>query len=146
MQEEKNYILHNIRLLLSLDEIPYDLSDNSSIDKFLSTPDQDSLIISCLPTKEFKVLHQKSTFPDEGQIIHISKIRSDSALGSFFNISIKPAQQFKYLSSYLQNVYEPILARKNDPSLFEIKELKAVLAHSLKRKLINEADLNFTTL
>ena len=63
MQEGKNYILHNIRLLLSLDEIPYELSTSPSLDKFLSAHDQDSLIISCLPTKEFKVLQAKSSFP-----------------------------------------------------------------------------------
>lgn len=76
----------------------------------------------------------------------ISKIRNESSLANFYNISVKPASQYKYLASYLTNVYEPIVTRVKDPSLFAIKELKAVLANSIKNKLINETDTNFNTL
>lgn len=51
----------------------------------------------------------------------ISKLRSGSALNAFFNISVKPASQYKYLSNYLTHVYEPVVARVKDPSLFAIK-------------------------
>lgn len=76
----------------------------------------------------------------------ISKLRSGSSLGNYFNISVKPASQNKYLANYLANVYEPVVTRMKDPSLFAIKELKAVLANSIKTKLINETDTNFNTL
>ena len=119
MQEAKSYILRNIKVLLNLDEVPYDLSDSSYLDKFLQS-DQDTLLISCLPTKEFRVLTSSSKFPSEGHIIQISKIARDGALASFFNISVKPASQYSYLSSYIKNVYEHVLTRKKDPSLFKI--------------------------
>lgn len=145
MQEGKNYILKNIKTLLNLDEAPYELSDGTILDKFLNS-DQETLLLSCLPTKEFRVLQPSSKFPLEGHIVVISKLRSGSSLGSFFNISVKPASQYRYLASYLNNVYEPIITRTKDPSLFAIKELKAVLANSIKTKLANETDINFSTL
>ena len=62
MQEAKNYILRNIKVLLNLDEVPYDLSENSSLDKFIQS-NQETLLISCPPTKEFRVLTSTSKFP-----------------------------------------------------------------------------------
>ena len=144
MQEAKNYILRNVKVLLNLDEVPYDLSESSALDKFLQA-DQDTLLISCLPTKEFRVLAGTSKLPTEGHIIQISKIRSDGALAPFYNISVKPASQYSYLSAYIKNVYEHVLTRNKDPSLFKVRELKAVLANTLKTKLLNEADINFNS-
>lgn len=37
MQESKAYILKNIKTLLNLDEAPYELSDGTILDKFLSS-------------------------------------------------------------------------------------------------------------
>ena len=51
----------------------------------------------------------------------ISKLRTGSSLSNFYNIGVKPAAQYKYLSSYLNNVYEPVITRTKDPSLFAIK-------------------------
>lgn len=50
MQEGKSYILKNIKTLLNLEEAPYELSDGNILDKFLSS-DQETLLLSCLPTK-----------------------------------------------------------------------------------------------
>ena len=55
MQEQKNYILQSIRVLLNLDEQPYELTSSPALDKFLAS-DQDSLLINALPTKEFKII------------------------------------------------------------------------------------------
>ena len=93
MQEAKNYILRNVKVLLNLDEIPFDLSDSSYLDKYLQS-DQETILISCLPTKEFRVLTSSSKFPAEGHIIQITKLRSDGPLASFFNISAKPVPQY----------------------------------------------------
>lgn len=144
MQEAKNYIIRNIKVLLDLEEAPYELTDGTSLDKFLQS-DQDTLLLSCLPTKEFRTLTPTSAFPTEGHIVQVTKLRSDGPLAAFFSISVKPASQFGYLSAYIKNVYEHILVRTKDPSLFKIKELKAVLANTLKTKLINETDINFNS-
>ena len=146
MNQAKEYILHNVKTLLNLDEPPYELASGSILDKFISASDSDVLVLAYPPTKEIKQIKKGMPFPEQGHIINIAKIRSGSSLAKFYSISVKPASQFKYLSMYLKNVHEHVVARTNDPSLFAIKELKAVLTNNLKRKLLNETDMNFKTL
>jgi len=49
-EQQKTYILNNIKTLLNLDEAPYELESSSALDKFTST-NQSSLFIVGLPTK-----------------------------------------------------------------------------------------------
>lgn len=61
--EQKNYLLHSLKTLLNLDEPPYELVNSTAIDKFVAAPDQDTLVISALPTKEYKVLAPAASPP-----------------------------------------------------------------------------------
>jgi hypothetical protein len=122
MQEGKNYIIKNIQLLLNLSEEPYELVNGSLLDKFLTHPDHDTIILSCLPTKEFRVVQSADNLPKQGHIIIVSKLKNKpSAIEHFYNIAVRPAEQYRYLAAYLGSVYEPILTRVKDPSLFAIK-------------------------
>lgn len=51
MQEQKSYILHSLKTVLNLEEAPYELSNSTALDKFVSSTDSDTLIISALPSK-----------------------------------------------------------------------------------------------
>jgi hypothetical protein len=51
MQEQKNYILHSLKTVLNLEEAPYELVSSAALDKFITNSDQDTLVISALPTK-----------------------------------------------------------------------------------------------
>jgi len=100
-----------------------------------------------LPTKEFKVVTNLAKLPEEGQLISISKIRvGDSVIQQFYKFSSKPIKGFKHLENTIKNVYEPIIKRKNESALIQVKELSAVLQNMNKVKLHGEDDLGFNSL
>ena len=99
-----------------------------------------------LPTKEFKVITNLSKLPDDGSLVSISKIRAgDAVIQQFYKISTKPLKGFKHLENTIKNVYEPIVKRKNQSALIQVKELSAVLQNLNKVKLNGEDDLNFSS-
>lgn len=93
----------------------------------MAAADQDTLVISALPTKEYKVLAPATSPPTEGTLITVTKFKADSALRSFYNISSRPAQGYQQLARNITHIYEPIATRTKNPALMQIKELKAVL-------------------
>jgi hypothetical protein len=143
--EQKNYLLHSLKTILNLEEPPYELANSAAIDKFVNGTDQDTLTISALPTKEYRVLAPAASLPNEGTIITVTKFKPDSALSSFYSFSSRPAQGYQQLAKNITHLYEPIAARTKNPALMQIKELKAVLENQFKRKFTGETDLSFTS-
>jgi hypothetical protein len=121
MQEQKNYILHSIKTILNVEEPPYELTTASGLEKFLTNHDQDTLIISYLPSKECKIIQNSQNLPKEGSLIYITKFKTESSLKNFYNINVRPAQTLKSLASYIKNIYEPIINRENNSSVVQLK-------------------------
>lgn len=121
------------------------MANSTALDKFIANADQESLMISALPTKEYKVLSHSASQPNEGTIIQITKFKSDSALKNFYSFNVRAAQGYQQLAKNITHLYEPIAMRTKNPALMQIKELKAVLENQFKRKFAGETDLSFTS-
>lgn len=80
-------------------------------------------------------------------MISISKIRTgDATIQQFYKINIKPLKGFQHLENTIKHVYEPIIKKRNETALIQVKELSAVLQNMNKIKIYGEEDLNFSSL